>query len=137
MNLRLLRWPLSVVVLAVALVAVFFIGRHTAPAHNGTWSQGYSIGYDEGMSIGRALQVGASLPADTKDVATKAFQSGYQAGLTDSFGSYDGGWNIGQPYVIVMQKGVGDAPYRIDSRELLEAGKAYELCQGGKAVCTK
>jgi len=128
----------STAALAVAvLLGVFWWGRHSAPGHRGTWNQGYSVGYDEGISVGRELQVGAPLNPDAKDVATNAFKSGYQAGLTDSFGSYDGGWSIGHPYVIVMEKGVGDAPYRIDQRELLQPGVTYELCQDGNAICPK
>jgi hypothetical protein len=125
----------TVVVLAGLLAAAFLIGRFTAPPHGGSWAEGNAVGYDEGVSVGRALQVGASLPADTKDAATKAFKAGYQAGLTDSFGSYDGGWSLGQPYVVVIEKGVGDAPYRIDQRELLQPGVTYRVCKSAVGVC--
>jgi hypothetical protein len=120
---------------AAALAGAFVVGRQTAPAHSGTWSDGYAVGYDEGVAIGRELQVGASLPSDTKDVATKAFRTGYQSGLADSFGGFDGGWNLGQPYVVVLGKGSGDRAYRIDHRELLRPGVTYQLCKNGAAVC--
>jgi hypothetical protein len=105
--------------LGVALVALvagaFLLGRHTAP--NGSYQQGY----DEGLSLGRALQAGDVLPADTKDVATKAFEAG----------------NLGQPYAVVIGKGSAGATYRIESRELLQAGVAYQLCKHDRAVCRK
>ncbi|MGH3635452.1 MAG: hypothetical protein ACRDV3_08325 [Acidothermaceae bacterium] len=140
MNLHAIPKPVyatSAVVVALAAVfaGAFLLGRQSAPARTGTWIQGNAVGYDEGVSTGRALQVGAALPADTKDVATKAFQAGYRAGLVDSFGSYDGGWNLSQPYVVVIEKGVDDAPYRIDQRELLQPGVTYQLCKNGTAVC--
>jgi hypothetical protein len=121
--------------LGIALVALvagaFLLGRHTAP--NGSYQQGY----DEGLSLGRALQAGDVLPADTKDVATKAFEAGHRSGLDDSFGGYDGGWNLGQPYAVVIGKGSAGATYRIESRELLQAGVAYQLCKHDRAVCRK
>jgi hypothetical protein len=129
---------IAVVALVVAgSVGAFALGRHTAPAPDGTSTASYKLGYDEGVSVGRALQAGASLPSGTRDVATKAFQSGYRSGLADSFGGYDGGWNLGQPYAVVIGKGSGDATYRIDSRELLRAGVTYQLCKHDTAVCPK
>jgi hypothetical protein len=123
------------VAVGVALVALlagaFFLGRGTAP--NGSHQQGY----DEGLSVGRALQAGDALPADTKDVATEAFEAGHRSGLDDSFGGYDGGWNLGQPYVVVIGKGSGGATYRIDSRELLRPGVSYQLCKKSTAVCSR
>ena len=126
----------AIVVASGAMLAgAFLLGRHTAPTHSGTWSDGYAVGYDAGVPVGRALQVGVSLPSDTKDVATKAFQAGYQSGLADSFGGYDGGWDLGRPYVVVIGKGSGDRAYRIDHRELLRPGVSYQLCKNGAAVC--
>jgi hypothetical protein len=87
------------------------------------------------MLPGRALQAGAALPADAKDVATNAFQAGYRSGLADSFGGYDGGWNPGQPYVVVVGKGTGGRAYRIEHRERLRPGVSYRLCENGAAVC--
>ena len=126
---------LAVVVAAAGLGAAFLLGRKTAPVHDRGWAQGYSVGYDEGVSMGRALQVGDTLPSTTKDLGTKAFQAGYVAGLDDSWGSFDGGWNIGQPYVVVIGKGVAGAAYRIASRELLAPGTTYRLCPGGSSIC--
>jgi hypothetical protein len=123
------------VVIGSMSAGAFLLGRHAAPAHRGTWSDGYAAGYDAGVPVGRALQVGVSLPADTKDVAGKAFQAGYRSGLVDSFGGYDGGWNLDRPYVVVIGKGPGDQPYRIDHRELLRPGVTYRLCKNGAAVC--
>jgi hypothetical protein len=127
----------AVIVVAVCAITggAFLLGRHTAPAHPGSWSDGYAVGYDAGIPVGRALQAGASLPPDAKDVATKAFQTGYRSGLADSFGGFDGGWKLGRPYVVVFGKGTGDRAYRIEQRELLRPGVSYRLCKNGTAVC--
>jgi len=138
-RLALPRAAYSAAAIVVALVAVcvgaFLLGRQTAPTHSGTWIDGYAVGSDEGVLIGRALQAGAALPADAKDVATNAFQAGYRSGLADSFGGYDGGWNLSQPYVVVVGKGTGGRAYRIEHRERLRPGVSYRLCENGAAVC--
>jgi hypothetical protein len=117
------------------VVGTFFIGRQTAPAHDPGWQQGYNAGYDEGVATGRALQAGEQISASGKDIGTQAFQAGYRAGLEDSFGSYDGGWSIGAPYLIVMGHGIDGTTYRIASRELLQPGVTYRLCADKTSIC--
>ena len=124
------RTTLELVVAVVAVSGAFFLGRGTAP------DDSHQQGYDEGLSVGRALQAGDALPADTKNVAAKAFEAGHRSGLEDSFAGYDGGWNLGQPYVVVIGKGAGGVTYRIQSRERLRAGVAYQLCKKATAVCS-
>jgi hypothetical protein len=128
-------------VAAAAVGAVFagglLTGRETAPAHSGSWIEANAVGYDEGVAAGRALQAGAALPAGAKDVAGKAFRAGYRSGRADSFGGYDGGWDLGRPYVVVLAKGAGDLPYVIERRTLLRPGVAYQVCDRGAAVCPR
>jgi hypothetical protein len=129
------------VALAAAAVAVggglFLAGRVTAPAHahSGDWVAGNAAGYADGLATGRALQVGDSVPKDSHKVAVDAFNSGYRAGEADAFGSYDGGWRLDFPYLVVLGKGVGAAPYRFVSREDLAPGTTYRLCADGKTIC--
>jgi hypothetical protein len=130
------RWIVLAGVAAVALVAgAYVVGRVTAPIHDRGWSQGEAVGYESGVAAGRALQIGDTVAPGDRDVSQKAFQAGYRAAQADAYGSYDGGWNIGQPYVVTLGRGLGGAPYRIDQRELLVPGTTYTLCSGGKAVC--
>jgi hypothetical protein len=128
---------LGVVLLALvaAGIGAFLLGRRTAPLHDRGWAQGYSVGYDEGVSVGRALQSGDTLPSSTRDLGTQAFQAGYRAAQADSFGGYDGGWSIGRPYMVVIGHGLDGAPYRIADRELLEAGETYRLCPDETKLC--
>jgi len=129
------------VVLASVAGALFagglIAGRRTAPAHSGTWIEANAVGYDEGVAVGRALQAGAQLPAGAKDVAAKAFRAGYRSGRADSFGGYDGGWDLNRPYVVVLAKGEGDLPYVIEQRRLLRPGVAYRVCKDSTAVCPR
>jgi hypothetical protein len=132
MRRRKLLYAAIVVALGASSAGAFLLGRHS-----GGWNDGYALGYDAGVPVGRALQAGVSLPAGTRDVAKKAFQAGYQSGLADSFGGYDGGWILGRPYVVVIAKGAGDVPYRIDHREPLRPGVWYRVCENGADVCAR
>ena len=38
------------------------------------------------------------------DRAKAAFDAGYRAGANSAFAGYDGGWSLGEPYVIVLAK---------------------------------
>ena len=126
-------WTLLCVVVAVA--GAFFIGRSTAPVRDRGFAEGNSAGYAEGVAAGRSLQIGDTVGKGSQSVATAAFQAGYRAGATDSFGAYDGGWRRGFPYLIVLGPGQGDTPYRFVSRDELTPGVTYRLCPDGKTVC--
>ena len=124
---------LVVVIVLGGVGGAFVAGRHTAPIHDRGFANGEAAGYDEGLSVGRALEIGDTLPSSTRDVGVKAYQAGYLDGRNDSFGGYDGGWVIGRPYVVVLGPGVGGATYRISERDELVPGTAYRLCPGGTA----
>jgi len=120
----------------VGLVAAgVLVGRATAPVHDRGYAQGNAAGYAEGVAIGRSLQVGDTVPAESRSVAQTAFQAGYRAGENDAFGAYDGGWKLGAPYVVVLGKGVGGVAYRFVERAELTPGATYRLCADGTSLC--
>jgi hypothetical protein len=123
------------VVVAALIAAAVLIGRATAPMRDRGFAQGDAAGYAEGVAVGRALQIGDSVPKGSASATTAAFQAGYRAGETDAYGEYDGGWKLGAPYLIVLSSGVGDAPYRIVDRDQLIAGTTYRLCPDGTSIC--
>jgi hypothetical protein len=41
---------------------------------------------------------------------------GYVAGANDVFGGLDGGWSVGQPYVITLDRGSKGITHRIKDR---------------------
>jgi hypothetical protein len=98
------------------------------PAASGTPAD---RGYAAGVRDGRAEQATVGRPADDKAV----FDSGYAAGAADAFGGYDGGWDRGTPYVIVLSAGGPGVTYRIASRTALAPGVDYYLCPDGRTLC--
>jgi hypothetical protein len=125
----------SAVALVALIAAAVVIGRATAPVRDRGFTQGNAAGYAEGVAAGRALQIGDSVPKGSASATTAAFQAGYRAGETDAYGSYDGGWKLGAPYIIVLSSGLGGAPYRIIERDQLIAGTTYGLCPDGTSIC--
>jgi hypothetical protein len=123
------------VILVGLIAAAVVVGRATAPVHDRGFAQGDAAGYAEGVAAGRALQIGDSVPKGSAAATTAAFQAGYRAGETDAYGSYDGGWKLSAPYLIVLSSGVGGAPYRIVERDQLIPGTTYQLCPDGASIC--
>ena len=95
--------------LAVAAAGVL-VGRLTLHPRSGDYSAGERAGEAQGRQEGRSLQQ----PTDARG----AFQAGYVAGANDAFTGYDGGWQLGVPYVITLERGEGQIVYRISSRSL-------------------
>lgn len=123
------RHTLVAVLLGVLVAAgLVGLGRATAPDPAAARSRGYHdgslTGYTDGFRDGRAggLQEGqaiaetAGLPPGARDRARAAFDAGYRAGANSAFAGYDGGWTLGEPYVIVLANGGNGITYRIASR---------------------
>jgi hypothetical protein len=123
------RPPLLAVLLAILVAAALVgLGRATAPAstaarargyHDGTtagYADGFQAGRAQGLQEGRAIAETAKLPPGARDRARAAFDAGYRAGANAAFGGWDGGWSLGQPYVIVLAKGADGITYRIAAR---------------------
>ena len=117
---------------------MFALGRETAPDPASRYGAGYGAGIAagraQGVQEGRTLQEGLALPADARDVATAAFNSGYRAGANDIFGGYDGGWSVGTPYLVALDAGSGGVTYRISSRTSVQVGVNYYLCPRRPAI---
>ena len=130
--------------IAVGLVAaagLFLLGRVTAPDPKprtpsvGGYLDGLRDGAAQGREVGRALQVGAELPADDRHIARDAFGAGYSAGANDVFAGYDGGWTFGAPWVITLRPGGPHISYRIRERTPIEPGTSYFLCPDRRSLC--
>jgi hypothetical protein len=119
---------LAVLLGTLVALGLVGLGRATAadPAtakasgyHDGAlagYADGFRDGHAEGLQEGRALAVTAALPPGTRDRAKAAFDAGYRAGANSAFAGYDGGWSLGEPYVIVLAEGGNGVTYRIASR---------------------
>jgi hypothetical protein len=139
------RTALALVLVAViAVPALVALGRVTAgraPARRVAADQsdeyfdGLQVGEAQGRREGRALQEGTELPATTRRPVHDAFDAGYVAGANDAFAGYDGGWAIGEPYVITVVEATGHIIYRIKSREPIKANVNYYVCPDGHSLC--
>jgi hypothetical protein len=98
-----------------------------------------NAGEAQGRQEGRALQAGSAVAATSQQPVQDAFNRGYAAGENDAFGNYDGGWQAGAPYLVIVAPGSGGAntpTYRISTRTLLGPGTDYYLCPDGKTICS-
>ena len=95
---------------AAGLVA---LGRVSVDRDEAGRGAGERAGRAAGLAEGRALQV------PPQGGRRAAFRAGYAAGANDVFGGYDGGWDLGEPYVVTLARGSGPVSYRIDSRSRL------------------
>src|SRR5215203_5635085 len=91
----------------LAAVALVVLGRLTAPP----WA-----GRAEGLQEGQALAETAALPPAARAQARASFDDGYRAGANSVFSGYDGGWQLGRPYVVVLATGANGVTYRIAGR---------------------
>jgi hypothetical protein len=114
----------AAILAAVALVA---LGRLTAPPsaarsrgyHDGSvagYADGFRAGRAQGLQEGQALGETAALPPAARAQARTTFDDGYRAGANSVFSGYDGGWQLGRPYVIVLATGANGVTYRIAAR---------------------
>jgi hypothetical protein len=123
------RPPLLAVLLGIlAAAALFGLGRVTAPAtgaarargyHDGAVAgsaDGFQAGRAQGLQEGQAIAATAPLPPGPRARAKAAFVAGYRAGANAAFSGYDGGWSLGQPYVVVLTRGANGVTYRIAAR---------------------
>lgn len=123
---------------SVALMMVLIAAAPTAvnaADSTPTYLDGLLAGQAQGREEGRALEIGATLPADEQAAIQAAFKAGYSAGANDAFTGYDGGWVMALPYVVMLVPGAGPITYRIASRTPFEPGIAYFLCPDGRTLC--
>lgn len=142
-----MRRPLVITTLAMAAVVVaaaaFTLGRATAPhpprpaqgTALGGYLDGVRAGQAQGRLEGRAEQEGAALPSGDRAPVQDAFTAGYTTGMNDAFAGYDGGWTLGVPWVVTLERGTGGIDYRISRRTPVAPGVDYYLCPDGHTLC--
>ena len=57
----------------------------------------------------------------------------YQAGREDAFAGFDGGWALGVPYAVTLERAGGGITYKFARRWALQPGVTYRVC--GHEVC--
>ena len=58
-----------------------------------------------------------------------SYNDGYHAGWEDAFSGYDGGWVLGDPYVVTLRRGGPGLTYRFARRWPLLPGREYRSCR--------
>jgi hypothetical protein len=146
MRARVGKWAIGAAVVLAVAAGLVLLGRatvDTGPAREHGYRDGKSAGFSDGLQAGRAtgrqegraLELGASVPQESRAAVQAAFNAGYTAGQNDVFAGYDGGWILSAPYVITLGNGSGKITDRIRSRTLLEPNVNYFLCPNGHDLC--
>jgi len=58
-----------------------------------------------------------------------SYADGYRAGQEDAFSGFDGGWILGDPYIVILARGGRGITYRFARRWPLLRGREYRSCQ--------
>ena len=58
-----------------------------------------------------------------------SYDDGYRAGREDAFSGYDGGWVLGEPYIVTLRQGGPGITYRFARRWPLLPGHEYRSCR--------
>ena len=64
-----------------------------------------------------------------------SYRAGYQAGREDAFAGFDGGWALGVPYAVTLERAGGGITYKFARRWALQPGVTYRVC--GHEVCAR
>jgi hypothetical protein len=96
--------------------------------------KGHATGYEAGQDETRA-EFRAGTPnyerifnRGRKAGAAAGRVAGYEAGTARAFSGFDGGWEIGNWYVVHFGQPTGDERYNINSRVPMETGQTYHIC---------
>jgi hypothetical protein len=76
---------------------------------------------------GRATAGHGSAPAPARP-HPGTYDAGYLAGREDAFSGFDGGWVLGDPYIVTLGRGGPGITYRFARRWPLLAGHEYRSC---------
>ena len=77
---------------------------------------------------GRATARSRAAPAAAARPHPGSYDDGYDAGWEDAFSGYDGGWVLGDPYVVTLRRGGPGLTYRFARRWPLLPGREYRSC---------
>ena len=81
-----------------------------------------------GFAVGRSTDTRrpAAHPAR---VQSGSYADGYRAGREDAFSGFDGGWALGEPYIVILRRGRPGITYEFARRWPLMSGREYRSCR--------
>jgi hypothetical protein len=93
------------------------------------------VGAAVGFAAGRITH--ASSPANTT-VRTEpgGYADGYHAGREAAFQGFDGGWGLGDPYIVVLRRGPSGTTYQFAHRWAVLPGEEYRFCRED-VICSR
>jgi hypothetical protein len=77
----------------------------------------------------------ASVDEHPSKTPSGSFTEGYRSGREDAFSGFDGGWGLGEPYIVTLRRGPPGITYRFARRRPLLPGFEYRVC--GRGVCSR
>jgi hypothetical protein len=75
-----------------------------------------------------AFLAGRATAGGSAHVVARPHPGSYDAGWEDAFSGFDGGWVLGDPYVVTLRHGGPGLTYRFDRRWPLLPGHEYRIC---------
>ena len=88
-----------------------------------------------GFAAGRLTQ--PSSPAEpTVRSASGGYDTGFHAGREAAFQGFDGGWGLGEPYIVVLRRGPSGTTYRFARRWAVLPGQEYRSCRED-VICSR
>jgi hypothetical protein len=69
-------------------------------------------------------------------IESGGYADGYHAGREAAFSGFDGGWSLGDPYIVVLRHGRRGTTYRFARRWPLLPGREYRSCRQD-VICSR
>jgi hypothetical protein len=64
------------------------------------------------------------------------YSDGYHDGREAAFQGFDGGWGVGEPYIVVLRRGPSGTTYQFAHRWAVLPGQEYRFCPGD-VICSR
>jgi hypothetical protein len=80
-----------------------------------------------GFAVGRFTHP-SSRATTTVRTEPGRYSDGYHAGREAAFQGFDGGWGLGDPYIVVLRRGPSGTTYRFARRWAVLPGREYRSC---------
>ena len=140
-----------IVALALGSSGLAFIAGRAAADPAGAYDRGIAAGERLGREQARAsLQRGdaqydailargraTGLAQGRRRGRLTGVRAGRARGRDDAFGSFPGGWRVGQWYAVSITRGSDGARYAIGARAALEPKRWYGMCADGRRLCQR
>ena len=81
-----------------------------------------------GFAVGRSTDTRRP-GAHPARVESGSYADGYRSGREDAFSGFDGGWALGEPYIVILRRGSPGITNEFARRWPLLSGREYRSCR--------